>query len=155
VGTGHHRIDKTFTTSKRGSQTVWVFAINTGSGSNVLLECKTITVTWRGRWGLAPAIRAVPNSIAASFAPLCSHHDSSAGSITDRTGPTRCRHRVGLVEFIRPDGSAGFNVLADLLHQVCVCLGRVGVDQQSQRFGSGTSQPPKPSNSRRTTGWDI
>jgi hypothetical protein len=32
--------DKTFTTSKRGSQTVWVYAINTGSGSNVLLECK-------------------------------------------------------------------------------------------------------------------
>jgi hypothetical protein len=70
VGTGHHRIDKTFTTSKRGSQTVWVYVINTGSGSNVLLECKDDHghVAWT--MGLASAIRADPNSIAASFAAL-------------------------------------------------------------------------------------
>jgi hypothetical protein len=41
----YHGIDKTFTTSKRGSQKVCVYAINTGSGANVLLGCKTITIT--------------------------------------------------------------------------------------------------------------
>lgn len=56
---------------------MWVYAINTGSGSNVLLECKDDHghVAWT--MGLVPAIRADPNSIAASFASLCSHHDSS------------------------------------------------------------------------------
>ena len=41
----YHGIDKTFTTSKRGSQKVCLYAINTGPGSNVLLGCRTVKVT--------------------------------------------------------------------------------------------------------------
>jgi cell wall-associated NlpC family hydrolase len=41
----YHGIDKTFTTSKRGSQQVCVYAINWGPGTNVLLGCKTVSIS--------------------------------------------------------------------------------------------------------------
>lgn len=41
----YHGISKTFSTSKRGSRSVCLYALNTGPGSNVLLGCKTINIT--------------------------------------------------------------------------------------------------------------
>lgn len=40
----YHGFNKTLTTSKRGSQPVYVYAINLGAGTNVLLGSKTVTV---------------------------------------------------------------------------------------------------------------
>jgi hypothetical protein len=39
-----HGFDATISTSKRGSQSVCVYAMNVGAGSNTLLGCKTVTV---------------------------------------------------------------------------------------------------------------
>jgi hypothetical protein len=44
-GTGTtHGLDETFTTAKRGSQQVCLYAINVGPGGNVGLGCKTVTI---------------------------------------------------------------------------------------------------------------
>lgn len=43
VGT-YHGFEETITTSKTGTQPVYVYAINTGGGDNVFLGCRTITI---------------------------------------------------------------------------------------------------------------
>jgi hypothetical protein len=40
----NHGLDVTFETAKRGSQSVCLYAINVGSGSNVLLGCKPVSI---------------------------------------------------------------------------------------------------------------
>ncbi len=43
--TGTHGFERTFTTDKRGTQEVYIYAINIGEGTNTLLGHKTVTIT--------------------------------------------------------------------------------------------------------------
>lgn len=92
----HHGLDVTFTTSKRGSQQVCLYAIDRGPGENVSLGCKTVTVVAPPPTCPAGLVGTPPNCSSPPPPPPPPPPAQSLCRVPDLVGMTRARARAAL-----------------------------------------------------------